>query len=44
MSSLAAAQRKIKVEIHELSDQLKVRREILQKLKEQIEKAEEEKE
>ena len=41
LASLTAAQRKIKIEIHDLSDRLKVSREAIQKLKEQLEHAEE---
>lgn len=40
ISSLNAAQKKIKLEIHDLSEQLKSSRENIQKLKEQIEQAE----
>ena len=43
LSSLGAAQKKIKLEIQDLSDRLKVSREAIQRLKEQIDKAEEEK-
>ena len=40
ISSLNTAQKKIKLEIHDLSEQLKSSRENIQKLKEQIEQAE----
>ena len=43
LSSLGTAQKKIKLEIQDLSDRLKVSREAIQRLKEQIDKAEEEK-
>lgn len=43
LSSLGTARNKIKLEIQDLSDRLKVSREAIQKLKEQIDKAEEEK-
>ena len=39
--SLNSAQKKIKLEIHDLSEQLKASRESIQRLKEQIEQAEE---
>lgn len=42
LSSLSSASKKLKLEIQDLSDQLKVSREAIAKLKEQIEKAEEE--
>ena len=41
LTSLNSAQKKIKLEIHDLSEQLKASRESIQRLKEQIEQAEE---
>ena len=42
LSALNSGQKKIKQEIHDLSERLKVAREAIQKLKEHIEQAEEE--
>ena len=42
LATLSSAQKKIKLEIHDLSERVKVSKELIQKLKEQIEQAEEE--
>lgn len=41
LSTLSSAHKKIKLEIHDLSERLKNSKEMIAKLKEQIEKAEE---
>ena len=41
LAAIGSAHRKIKLEIHDLSERLKNSKELIQKLKEQIEKAEE---